>query len=163
MQNGDRLTDQALAPLSFFRETWRPVVLLTLNGAWGIPRMEEPGGLQPVGSQRVGHSEQLNNSGPWTNLSPGCLPGAVSQLEQRRSRSVSWPETWVQWEPLCTSQIFCTKNRTGMYKNRTMAASSSGSGTVLAAQSLSSYIRFCFVFFLGHTVRLVGSQFPNQG
>ena len=27
--------------------------------AWRIPRTEEPGGLQPMGSLRVGHTEQL--------------------------------------------------------------------------------------------------------
>ena len=27
--------------------------------AWKIPRTEEPGGLQFMGSQRVGHTEQL--------------------------------------------------------------------------------------------------------
>ena len=31
--------------------------------AWRIPRTEEPGGLQPVGSQRVGHSDQAQHMG----------------------------------------------------------------------------------------------------
>ena len=30
--------------------------------AWEILWIEEPGGLQSVGSQRVGHNERLNNS-----------------------------------------------------------------------------------------------------
>ena len=30
--------------------------------AWEIPRTEEPGGLQPMGSQRVDMAEQLNNN-----------------------------------------------------------------------------------------------------
>ena len=29
---------------------------------WRIPRTEEPGGLQSMGSQRVGMTEQLNNN-----------------------------------------------------------------------------------------------------
>ena len=28
--------------------------------AWKIPRMEEPGGLQSMGSQRVGHDKRLH-------------------------------------------------------------------------------------------------------
>ena len=30
--------------------------------AWRIPRTEEPGGLQSMGSQRIGHTEQLTLS-----------------------------------------------------------------------------------------------------
>ena len=29
---------------------------------WRIPRTEEPGGLQSMGSERVGMTEQLNNN-----------------------------------------------------------------------------------------------------
>ena len=33
------------------------------NLAWGIPWTEEPGGLQPVGSQRVGHDRVTQQKG----------------------------------------------------------------------------------------------------
>ena len=33
--------------------------------AWGIPRTEEPGGLQSMGSQRVGHNLVTKPPPPW--------------------------------------------------------------------------------------------------
>ena len=33
-----------------------------LNLAWRIPRTEEAGGLQPMGSQRVGHDQATKHS-----------------------------------------------------------------------------------------------------
>ena len=41
--------------------------------AWEIPLTEEPGGLQPMGSQKVGHSTKASYklfSALWANLSP---------------------------------------------------------------------------------------------
>ena len=38
------------------RRVWATSLSLSIIPAWRIPWMEEPGGLQPVGSQRVGHN-----------------------------------------------------------------------------------------------------------
>ena len=44
--------------------------LATLSSilAWRIPWTEEPGGLQSMGSQRVGHTEQLSLSHTHTHI-----------------------------------------------------------------------------------------------
>ena len=39
----------------FRRRQWHPTPVLKFSSAWKIPWMEEPGGLQSVGSLRVGH------------------------------------------------------------------------------------------------------------
>ena len=46
--------------------------------AWKIPRTEEPGGLQSMGSQRAGHNwaRMLDEYWEYTNHSAGCLGGA---------------------------------------------------------------------------------------
>ena len=56
------LTAAVLLPLgdvwkSAFSEGWKAVVLAPHSSAlaWKIPRTEEPGGLQSMGSRRVGH------------------------------------------------------------------------------------------------------------
>ena len=48
--------------------------------AWRIPRTEEPGGLQSMGSQRVGHTE------PYTYFLSVCFPKA-KQSESVKSLS----------------------------------------------------------------------------
>ena len=46
--------------------------------AWRIPWMEEPGGLQSTGSQRVGHDWETNTFTPW--LSQGLLGIIMDQV-----------------------------------------------------------------------------------
>ena len=46
--------------------------------AWKIPWTEEPGTVQSMGSQRVGHDEQLNNN----SLGYGPVPTSVHELEK---------------------------------------------------------------------------------
>ena len=46
--------------------------------AWKIPWREEPGGLQSMGSQRVGHSSTPAWKIPWTE-EPGGLQSMGSQ------------------------------------------------------------------------------------
>ena len=41
-----------------WKRAWQPTFLARRS-----PRTEEPGGLQPVGSQRVGHSDQAQHTG----------------------------------------------------------------------------------------------------
>ena len=48
-----------------WKRTWQPTLL-----AWRSPRTEEPGGLQPVGSQRVGHDWATRHS-TWDKIRPG--------------------------------------------------------------------------------------------
>ena len=47
--------------------------------AWRIPWTEEPGGLQSMGTQRVGHDwatkQQQNKNGPFWGLPPGSMKG----------------------------------------------------------------------------------------
>ena len=58
---------QRLKRLPAMRETWvrslgredpleKEMATHSSSLAWRIPRMEEPGGLQSMGSQRVGHN-----------------------------------------------------------------------------------------------------------
>ena len=49
--------------------------------AWRIPQAEEPGGLQSVGSQRVGHEECTDNM--WKHSCQAFLPGTVFWLLSR--------------------------------------------------------------------------------
>ena len=46
--------------------------------AWKIPETEEPGGLQSMGSQRVGHDEQLHIPFLFqcAKTAPSAAPGA---------------------------------------------------------------------------------------
>ena len=59
--------------------------------AWKIPWMEEPGGLQSMGSQRVGHTERLH-----FHFSLSCIgegngnPLQCSCLENPRDREAWW-------------------------------------------------------------------------
>ena len=47
--------------------------------AWRIPRMEEPGGLQSTGSQRVGHD--------WaTSLSPSLWRSVLGEMKCREQK-----------------------------------------------------------------------------
>ena len=57
---------------------WRRVPVFF---AWRIPWTEEPGGLQSIGLQKVGHD--------WNDL--GCTYAAPSQLE--------WVSGWSVWSP----------------------------------------------------------------
>ena len=45
--------------------------------AWEIPQTEKPGGLQPMGSQRVGHNLMTKNNSnlAFLSLVTYCLPG----------------------------------------------------------------------------------------
>jgi len=46
--------------------------------AWEIPWTERPGGLQPMGSQRVGHdimTKSKNSNLAFSSLVTYCLPG----------------------------------------------------------------------------------------
>ena len=67
--------------------------------AWKIQWMEEPGGLQSMGSQRVGHdratsqaSKQATESTEWAweGLWPTLIPGLFSPLHCRVSGPVPW-------------------------------------------------------------------------
>ena len=74
--------------------------------AWKIPWMEEPGRLQFMGLQRVGHdwATSLQGSNPWHRLSPKCsffflsTPCSLWNLS-----SLSWDWTWAMavkaWNP----------------------------------------------------------------
>ena len=57
--------------------------------AWKIPWTEEPGRLQSVGSQRVGHAEQLHFSLSCTGEGNGN-PHQCSCLENLRDGGASW-------------------------------------------------------------------------
>ena len=44
--------------------------------AWRIPWIEEPGGLESMGSQELGMTQQLNHHQPWMLIGPlGGHPG----------------------------------------------------------------------------------------
>ena len=75
--------------------------------AWKIPRTEEPGGLQSMGSLRVGHTERLH-----FHFSLSCIeegngnPLQYSCLENPRDRGACWAavcevaESQTQLKPL---------------------------------------------------------------
>ena len=63
---GDSLVAQTVKPLPAMQETWvqslgqedpleKEMAIHSSTLAWKIPWMEEPGGLQSMGLQRVGH------------------------------------------------------------------------------------------------------------
>ena len=63
---GDSLVAQTVKPLPAMQETWvqslgqedpleKEMAIHSSTLAWKIPWMEEPGGLQSTGLQRVGH------------------------------------------------------------------------------------------------------------
>ena len=53
---------------------------------WRIPWAEEPGGLQPMGSQRVGHDWETTT--PTSTKGTDCLPGLQSHLHYWQCISV---------------------------------------------------------------------------
>ena len=64
--------------------------------AWRIPRMEEPGRLQSIALQRVGHNWATSLSlstwvahegGPWSNLTGVLIRGGDSDTDTHRGRS----------------------------------------------------------------------------
>ena len=57
--------------------------------AWRIPRTEEPGGLQSIGSQRVGHS--------WSNLAQDDVSISIYLLSLY---NVSLYLKWISWASL---------------------------------------------------------------
>ena len=59
--------------------------------AWEIPWMEEPGGLQSMGSLRVGHIEQLHFHFSLSRIGEGNgNPVQCSCLENPRNRGAWW-------------------------------------------------------------------------
>ena len=73
--------------------------------AWEIPWMEEPGGLQSTGSQRVRHDERLTlslvPSAECSNCDrlcdPQCLALYRESLLKPRLESVAWYTTNLRW------------------------------------------------------------------
>ena len=68
--------------------------------AWRIPMEEEPGGLQFMGSQRVGHHQATKHSAcPMLSIFPFCPP---SRLTHCRSAQEVPPTRqflhWTGWE-----------------------------------------------------------------
>ena len=67
--------------------------------AWSTPRSKKPGGLQPIGSQRVGHdwsvlsthvSPQTNNPQTQTNLWFSLLPESLCFIHDGSASEVPW-------------------------------------------------------------------------
>ena len=65
----DLLDEEMATPFSIF--------------AWKIPWTEEPGGLQAMGLQRVGHDWAMENEHAHSSLLSGFLPFAFAEA--------SWP------------------------------------------------------------------------
>ena len=82
--------------------------------AWKIPWMEEPGGLQSMGSLRVGHTEWLH-----FHFSLSCIgegngnPLQRSCLENPRGGGAWWAavcgvaQSWTRLKRLCSSSSSC--------------------------------------------------------
>ena len=77
--------------------------------AWRIPWTEEPGVLQPTGSQRVAHDWDTNTSTLWTLLTsllsyrPGCpaepwfSPSEYASAKPTASRVSNWTSHFPSW------------------------------------------------------------------
>ena len=86
--------------------SWRRSTGMATNSnilAWEIPWTEECGGLQSMGSQRIGHNWAINT---FTSVTNGSFPGGASGKEPTcRCRK---HEMWVQslgWEESDTTEV----------------------------------------------------------
>ena len=118
--------------------------------AWKIPWMEEPGGLQSMGSLRVGDKTQqfhfhfsLSCIGEGNGNSLQC-----SCLENPRDGGASWAavygvaQSWTRLKQL---------------------SSSSSSSTTLIGEICSFYLFIYLFIYFDQDMKHVGSQFPEQG
>ena len=60
--------------------------------AWKIPQTEEPGGLQSMGSQRIGHNLATEQ---WLEENASCPPG----MEPVRTVGLGQPQTTLKEDP----------------------------------------------------------------
>ena len=106
--------------------------------AWRIPWTEEPGGLQSMGSLRVGHNWATSVSfftfmhwrGKWQPTQPSCL-------ENPRDGGAWWAavygvaqsRTWLKWLSSSSSRTW-------------------DSNTWILRHSLITYSKFCYLSFL---------------
>ena len=70
--------------LSWKDPLWEGMATNSSIFAWRIPRTEEPGGLESIGSQRVRKTEWLSSSSRTVEMrwNPKCLVAAVNKLHQ---------------------------------------------------------------------------------
>ena len=101
------LVAQTVKNLSVMRETWvrslgweepleKGKATHSSTLAWNIPRTEEPGGLQSVGSQRVGHgwATKLTVQHEGTFMPSSLHPVSLFTLQQIMTQKA---QTFVSW------------------------------------------------------------------
>ena len=91
---------------------------------WRIPRTEEPGGLQSMGSQRVGHDWAMNTFSLW----PGFLPASPAAASPSPSRASL---------PHCPFRMIVSWVCRRSYPDNSLVASSRTHGSLLTQQQES--------------------------
>ena len=68
--------------------------------AWRNPWMEEPGGLKPMGSQKVGHDWATSLSLSLYRYTGGSVVKNLPAKQQMQIRSFCWEDPWRnEWQP----------------------------------------------------------------
>ena len=104
---------QILCPLVIAKEVslerkWQPTPASVL--AWRIPWTEEPGRLQSMGSQRVGHDLVTKPPPPRKSVSPTCqqkVKELLSMIDGRRRRG----QQRMRWLDIITSSMDMSLNK----------------------------------------------------